>query len=204
MRHLVSLFAILALIGTAQAQQSSSSSAPAMQGTSQQATSATLPHSAPVPAYNHEEDLFTGAYSYLYRGSVGCGVGAAYTVQDKKPTINCGFGITAFPWLVTEFGAMGPAFNRDNATAYLSEDVTVPLLTPLRFNHLTHGYPIALAGYTRMFETGRNSLDYGTGIERRIDEKHTLQFELRDYWTFADPHQHNVVFRLVWVTGIDD
>jgi hypothetical protein len=54
-----------------------------------------------------------------------------------------------------------------------------------------------------MFETG-HALDYGLAYAHTIDETHSIQFEVRDYWAFSNPNQHNVVFRVVWLVGIPD
>ncbi|MGB7546683.1 MAG: hypothetical protein WBM14_02960 [Terracidiphilus sp.] len=54
-----------------------------------------------------------------------------------------------------------------------------------------------------MFETG-HALDYGVAFAKPIDSSHSIQFEVRDYWTFANPSQHNVVCRLVWLVGSPD
>ena len=59
---------------------------------------------------------------------------------------------------------------------------------------------LPLRGYTRMFETG-HALDYGLGYVVPLDDKHGLQIEAKDYWTFANPNQHNVVLRVGWVSG---
>jgi len=54
-----------------------------------------------------------------------------------------------------------------------------------------------------MFETG-NALDYGFAFSHSIDCYHSIQFEVRDYWANANPTQHNVVFRVVWLFGYPD
>ena len=161
-------------------------------------------HRTPLPMPPKPPQEPSGAYGYLYRGSLGCGAGAAHSSLDQKPAIACGLGMTIFPMVVTEVGVMGPALNRVGFSVYFSEDATIPITLPKTFTRRVHGHPIVLAGYTRMFETGRNSFDYGVGFERHIDEQHTLQFEMRDYWTFATPQQHNVMLRIVWITGIPD
>jgi hypothetical protein len=66
-----------------------------------------------------------------------------------------------------------------------------------------HGVPLIVGGYTRMFETG-HALDYGVAFAKTVDSTHSIQFEARDYWAFANPNQHNVVFRVVWLVGLPD
>jgi hypothetical protein len=54
-----------------------------------------------------------------------------------------------------------------------------------------------------MFETG-NAVDYGVTYFHPVNESHAIQFEARDYWAFASPSQHNVVFRVAWLLCIPD
>jgi hypothetical protein len=54
-----------------------------------------------------------------------------------------------------------------------------------------------------MFETG-NTVDYGLAFAHPIDSSHSIQFEVRDYCADSNPAQHNVVFRIVWFTGLSD
>jgi hypothetical protein len=35
-----------------------------------------------------------------------------------------------------------------------------------------------------------------------FNDTHSIQFEVRDYWAFSNPNQHNVAFRLVWLAGL--
>jgi hypothetical protein len=63
--------------------------------------------------------------------------------------------------------------------------------------------PLILGGDRGMFETG-NALDCGLAFVRPLDSSHSLQFKVRDYWTNANPAQHNVVFRVVWLVGVPD
>lgn len=142
-----------------------------------------------------------GAYQFLYRGQIACGVGASASDLASKPTAQCGLGFTILPYTVTEFGIMGPQAHRSYLSGYLSEDVVV-LIAPKGTRHWD-GHPIVLAGYTRMFETG-HSLDYGVGFEKHINQDHSLQLEIRDYYTFANPIQHNVMLRAVWMLGVPD
>jgi hypothetical protein len=54
-----------------------------------------------------------------------------------------------------------------------------------------------------MFETG-HALDYGVGYAYPIDGSHSIRLDARDYWTFTNPTQHNVLLRVVWLVGIPD
>lgn len=115
----------------------------------------------------------------------------------------CGFGFTGFPFIMAEFGVMGPLAHYSPFSAYMSIDAPIPVTPSIKAYRKLRGDPLLIIGYTRMFEVG-HALDYGIGYQHPIDESHSLQFELRDYATFANPVQHNVMLRVVWVTGIPD
>jgi hypothetical protein len=101
-----------------------------------------------------------------------------------------------------EVGVMGPQANRSTLSGYLSTNAWIPLIPPKNLSN-KHGVPLVVGGYTRMFETG-HALDYGLAFARPVDASHSIQFEVRDYWAFANPNQHNVVFRVVWLLGLSD
>jgi hypothetical protein len=96
----------------------------------------------------------------------------------------------------------GPSSKPKRRFRYLSTNLVAPLATP-RLADKMHGVPLIMGGYTRMFETG-HALDYGVAFAKTIDSTHSIQFEARDYWAFANPNQHNVVFRVVWLVGTPD
>jgi len=67
---------------------------------------------------------------------------------------------------------------------------------------------MAIIGYSRLFETG-HSLDYGLALAlprhgKHEDDGKSLRIELRDYWTFATPTQHNVMIRVGWMVEESD
>ena len=139
-----------------------------------------------------------GAYEWNYRAGLTCGAGASESSAPVKPTVQCGGLFSILPFLDLEAGVMGPQANRSSVSSYLSTDLVLPL------SHQTkRGLPLFVSGYTRMFETG-NALDYGLALSRTIDSKHSIQFEVRDYWANANPNQHNIVFRVVWLIGVPD
>jgi hypothetical protein len=68
--------------------------------------------------------------------------------------------------------------------------------------------PQAIVGYSRLFETG-HALDYGLALAlprftKQSDNSNSLRIELRDYWTFANPAQHNVMLRVGWMVAGGD
>jgi len=141
-----------------------------------------------------------GAYDWFYRAGVTCGAGASESSTSVKPTVQCGGIITFLPIFNLEAGVMGPQPNRSSVSGYLSTDLVLPLIPPSKAKR---GLPLFTGGYTRMFEAG-NALDYGLAFARPVDSSHSIQFEVRDYWVNANPNQHNVVFRVVWLIGVPD
>ncbi len=152
---------------------------------------------APTPA---PDSTGHGAYDLLYRAGLTCGGGASESSVSVKPTMQCGAGFTFLPFLNLETGVMGPQANRSPVSGYLSTDLVLPLVSR---KTAKHDFPLFVGGYTRMFETG-NALDYGLAFAHSIDSSHSIQFEVRDYWANANPAQHNVVFRVVWLVGVPD
>jgi hypothetical protein len=142
-----------------------------------------------------------GAYDWFARAGLVCGAGASYSAIATRPTVQCG-GILSGPLFDLETGVMGPQANQSSVSGYLSTNLWTPLI-PFEDLGNRHGVPLAIGGYTRMFQTG-NALDYGLAFAHPIDQSHSIQFEVRDYWAFSNPHQHNVVFRVVWLVGLSD
>jgi hypothetical protein len=142
-----------------------------------------------------------GAYSYFARAGWVCGAGASNSAIATNPTAQCG-GIFSGPFFDLETGVMGPQANRSPVSAYLSTNLFIPLL-PVEHWDNKRGLPLLVGGYTRMFETG-HALDYGLAFAHPVDDSHSIQFEVRDYWAFANPSQHNVVFRVAWLVGLPD
>ncbi len=140
-----------------------------------------------------------------YTGGVFCGSGASTSTAGTKPTFGCGAGISFIPLpIFIEVGVMGPQANRSNVSGYLSLDGHIPLARTT-----TTYLPIAIVGYSRLFETG-HALDYGISLATprwgpgRKDASKSMRIELRDYWTFANPTQHNVMLRVGWTTVLPD
>jgi hypothetical protein len=155
-----------------------------------------------APAKSAAPSHGIGAYNYLYRAGLTCGAGASTSAVATKPTVQCGGLFAILPVFELETGLMGPQANRSLVSGYLSTNFVAPLASPSLVNKM-HGVPLVVGGYTRMFETG-HALDYGLAYAHTIDDMHSIQFEVRDYWAFANPNQHNVVFRVVWLVGLPD
>jgi hypothetical protein len=142
-----------------------------------------------------------GAYDWFGRVGMVCGAGASNSPFATKPTLQCG-GIFSGPYFDLEAGVMGPQANQSPVSGYLSTNLWIPLVPSGHLDNV-HGIPLLTGGYTRMFETG-HAVDYGLAYAHPIDSAHSVQFEVRDYWAFSNPRQHNVVFRVVWLLGLPD
>jgi len=186
---LASILAILLLLAATATAQVSSFSQPRT----------TLPEAPKaLPAY-----LGDPSETYLFNAGVFCGVGASTSPASTKSTIGCGAGMTLLPLpIFFEVGVMGPQANRSYLSGYISIDGRIPL-APTSTKYL----PMAIFGYSRLFETG-HALDYGLAVAlprfKDHDSTRSLRIELRDYWTFANPAQHNVMLRFGWMSQVSD
>ncbi|NYF53925.1 GtrA family protein [Tunturiibacter gelidoferens] len=137
--------------------------------------------------------------TYLYHVGAFCGIGASTSTAASKPATGCGAGMTLVPLPVfIEVGIMAPQANRSYLSGYISLDSSFPLM-----RSSSKYLPMAIVGYSRLFETG-HALDYGLALalprfSKHKDDSKSLRIELRDYWTFANPNQHNVVLRVGWM-----
>jgi hypothetical protein len=155
-----------------------------------------------VPPKTPNLPLSEGAYgNWLFQAGVMCGAGASTSSIATKPTGQCG-GLLSFPFFDLEAGALGPQTTSSAVSGYLSTNLWIPL-THLQDLGNKLGVPLAVGGYTRVFGT-ENALNYGVAYAHPVDISHSIQVELRDYWAFSSPHQHDVVFRIVWLIGIPD
>jgi hypothetical protein len=133
-------------------------------------------------------------------------MGASTSSVATKPTGGCGAGMNLLMYapFFFEIGVMAPQANRSYLTGYMSYDLKLPLRSVDK-----EYLPVVIAGYSRLFEIG-HALDYGIAlaIPRRGPKNdygpRSYQFELRDYWTFANPNQHNVMLRIGWLVGGSD
>ena len=134
--------------------------------------------------------------SYISHAGVFCGLGASVSSAATKPTTGCGAGLVLLPVpIFFEVGVLGPQANRSYLSGYISLDSSIPLARPS-----SKYLPLAIVGYSRLFETG-HALDYGFALALPRFGKprypgDSLRIELRDYWTFANPTQHNVMLRI--------
>lgn len=141
-----------------------------------------------------------GPDSYTARVGFLCGSGVSMNSSQLTPTGGCGAGMTLVPFpIFLEFGVMAPQANRSNYTGYFSADWSQPLYYVKKKNSELQG----LIGYSRLFETG-HALDYGLSYSfpmpgAKKDSTDSMRIELRDYYTFSNPNQHNIMLRIGWM-----
>jgi putative flippase GtrA len=201
----ISLALLVLLLGGGKAEGQTQRDAEVDQATIVPAIPASVPaslHAPPpqsAPAYHIDPSA-----SYLYRAGAICGAGASSSSAATRPTIGCGAGITLLPLpLFFEVGLMAPQANRSYLSGYISLDQSIPLARTS-----TKYLPMVLVGYSRLFEAG-HALDYGLALAlprrgKHRDDGSSIRIELRDYWTFANPAQHNVMLRIGWMEAASD
>ena len=193
------LAALLLLPAAMHAQSPTPSAAAAQSTLLPEAPAPGGPGAAPGVTVDQEE--VPAQLASLYAG-IFCGVGASTSSQGSLPAAGCGAGITfgSLP-LFVEVGVIGPQANRSYISGYLSVDANIPLA---RISSLY--LPLVFIGYSRLFETG-HALDYGLALNLPArDGRHNpgVRIELRDYYTFARPLQHNVMLRVGWISPASD
>ena len=162
---------------------------------------APVPRGQSAPTSPIEKKASPAQLANYYAG-VFCGLGTSTSSRGSLPAAGCGAGITFLPLpLFVEVGVMGPQANRSYISGYLSVDANIPLA---RISTLY--LPLALIGYSRLFETG-HALDFGLALNlptRDGPGNASMRVELRDYYTFANPAQHNVMLRVGWISPVSD
>ena len=111
-------------------------------------------------------------------------VGAGF--EGSAPNHWFGLGI--------EGGYVGPFFRLKAGSGVLS----LNYIPSWKVDENGQYLPFATVGYTRLFGTG-NALNYGGGLDFRLNYRHAIRFEVRDYYAPGRPAQHNVAFRLGWI-----
>lgn len=193
------VFLALSVAGGARAQTTSAPEGTSASSAEGQVAAPALPQAPPPQPASTTMYHPKASASYISRAGTSCGVGASTSPAATKPTGSCGVGITLLPFpIFFEAGVMTPQANRSYLSGYISVDGSIPLARPT-----TRYLPLAIVGYSRLFETG-HALDYGLALALPRFGKHkettdSLRIELRDYWTFANPAQHNVLLRIGWM-----
>lgn len=154
---------------------------------------------APSPHLSADTYTPQPSDSYVARAGYMCGAGSSTSSAATKPTVGCGIGFSFVPLpIFVELGLMGPQANRSNFSGYVSVDGSIPFADVRD----TYGF-MGIVGYSRLFETG-HALDYGVALalphpRQAKGDSSSMRIELRDYWTFANPSQHNVMLRVGWM-----
>jgi hypothetical protein len=114
-----------------------------------------------------------------------------------------------------EGGYLGPWSRPHNGSAFLSVDYMAAWNfgqkgtgrtsngTPYWADRGSRFLPFASAGYTRLFGTG-NAVNFGGGIDYRLSQTRAIRAELRDYYSFSTPAQHNIALRIGLVIYLRD
>ncbi|HVB07887.1 MAG TPA: hypothetical protein VNF00_02975 [Candidatus Acidoferrales bacterium] len=103
-----------------------------------------------------------------------------------------------------EGGYMVPWANLKAGSGFFSIDY----MPSWHFGHATPDatwkfLPYASAGYTQLFGTG-NAVNFGAGADYRFCQTQAIRVDIRDYYSFASPRQHNVALRIGWVIYLWD
>jgi hypothetical protein len=132
------------------------------------------------------------------------GAGAAITHDHSLGAMQTGIsfeGSTPNKWfgLGFESGYVGPYSNLKSGSGFMSFNY-VPSWQADKKGRFV---PFASAGYTRLFEIG-HAVNFGGGLDLRLNNLHAIRFEARDYYMPTRPEQHNVAFRIGWVVYVQD
>jgi len=120
-------------------------------------------------------------------GEMQAGIG--FELSAAKKLIGFGF----------ESGYVGPFSNLKTGSGLLS----LNYIPSWKVDKKGRFLPFASAGYTRLYEIG-HAVNFGGGLDIRLKNWHAIRFEVRDYYTPGQPVQHNVGFRVGWITYIAD
>jgi hypothetical protein len=150
--------------------------------------------------------VFAGAGSTVAGPTQG-EVQAGASFEEAPPDAGGGFSF--------EGGYLGPWSRPSAGSAIFSADYmaswsfgekgrrTTPSGKPYWSDRGWKILPFASVGYTRLCGTG-NAVNFGGGIDYRLNHLHAIRFEVRDYYSPAARVQHNVAFRIGWVAYLSD
>jgi hypothetical protein len=151
--------------------------------------------------------FFAGAGPLVSDGHSKSAIQAGAALEEAPPGSWGGFSF--------EGGYLGPWSKPNDGSAFFSCNYMVAwAFGPKASGRLPNGtqywtdrgwkiLPFATGGYTRLFGTG-NAINFGGGIDYRINHTRAIRLELRDYYSFALPRQHNVALRIGWSLYVAD
>jgi len=151
--------------------------------------------------------IFAGPGISLARGNPRNEIQAGLSIEEAPPD---SWGGVAFAC-----GYLDPRSQPKAGSAFLSADYMASwAIGPSGKGRTANGkpywsdrhwklLPFASTGYTRLFGTG-HAINFGGGLDYRVNQNHAIRFEIRDYYAFAQPAQHNVGFRIGWIVYLAD
>jgi len=167
-----------------------------------------------APAYAQDAaspkfTLFAGAGTSVEQGHAKGEIQAGGSIDEAPPDA---WGGVSF-----EGGYLGPWSNAKAGSGFFSADYMASwaLLPskpapkpssngrPVWVDRAWKLFPFVSSGYTRFFGTG-NAINFGGGVDYRLNNNHAIRFEVRDYYSFSSPGEHNVALRIGLVTYITD
>lgn len=134
---------------------------------------------------------FAGAGTMVTPAHAVGGMQFGASLEESVPNKWMGFGV--------EGGYVG-SWSRLRAGSGI---FSVNYIPPWRLDKKARFLPFATVGYTRMVATG-NALNYGAGLDYRLNNAHAIRFEVRDCYNPTRPVQHNPAFRIGWVAYVAD
>ena len=99
-----------------------------------------------------------------------------------------------------EVGYVGRWSNYTSGSALFSANYIAAWQLP---KSMSRALPFATVGYSRLFGTA-NAVNFGGGVDYVLGNKQALRIEVRDYFAFTAPRQHDVGLRVGWVFYIPD
>jgi len=151
--------------------------------------------------------LFAGPGIVAAQGRSRGEIQAGASLDEAPPNAWGGFSL--------EGGYLGPWSRPRTGSAFLSVDYMAAWsFGPKGSGRTANGtpywadrgwklLPFASAGYTRLFGTG-NAVNFGGGIDYRLSDTHAIRVEVRDYYSFSTPPQHNIARRIGFVIYLAD
>jgi hypothetical protein len=151
--------------------------------------------------------FFSGTGPLLSQGHSKGSFQAGVALEESPPGSWGGFSF--------ELGYLGPWSKSSDGSAFFSADYMaswcfgqkaagrMPDGTIFWTDRGWKFLPFATAGYSRLFGSG-NALNFGGGLDYRLNEHYAFRIEMRDYYLFASPRQHNIAFRVGWNKYLED
>jgi hypothetical protein len=140
--------------------------------------------------------IFAGPGLLLSQGHSSGEFQVGASIDQTAPNAWIGYSV--------EGGYLAPWARLKSGSGFFSFDY----MPSWHFGHATPDaswkfLPYVSAGYTRLFGTG-NAMNFGVGADYRFRKTQAIRVDIRDYYSFASPRQHNVALRIGWVIYLWD